>query len=70
MLKITDIRAYITCPGGINLVVVRVDTNQPGLYGLGCATYTQRCLAVVTDIEQYIRPLLLGRDPSDIQDIW
>ncbi len=34
-VKITDIRVICTAPEGINLVVVRVDTNQPGLYGLG-----------------------------------
>lgn len=60
MIKITNINTYITCPDGINLIVVRVDTNQPGLYGLGCATYTQRCKAVVTVIEEYIKPLILG----------
>lgn len=35
---ITDIRVFETAPQGINLTVVRVETNQPGLYGLGCAT--------------------------------
>ena len=70
MLKITDIKTYITHPAEVNLVVVKVDTNQPGLYGLGCATYTQRCQAVVTIIDEYLKPLLLGRDPMDSQDLW
>jgi mannonate dehydratase len=34
------------------------------------ATFTQRPLAVVTAIEQYLRPFLIGRDPDDIEDIW
>lgn len=70
MIKITDIKTYLTCPYDINLVVVRVDTDQPGLYGLGCATFTQRCKAVVTVIEEYIRPLLIGRDAGEIQELW
>jgi len=70
MIKITDIKATITCPYVMNMIVVRVETNQPGLYGLGCATYAQRCKAVVTNIKEHIRPLLVGRDPGDIQDLW
>ena len=33
--KIKDIQVICTAPEGINLVVVKVLTNQPGLYGLG-----------------------------------
>jgi mannonate dehydratase len=69
-VTITGVRAIACCPDGSNLVVVRVDTNQPGLYGLGCATYTQRWKAVVTAVEEYMAPLLIGRDASRIEDIW
>ncbi len=68
--RITDIRAISTAPqAGCNLVVVRVDTNQTGLYGLGCATYTQRHLAVVQAVA-YLKELLVGRDATAIEDTW
>lgn len=38
-LKITDVRVILTAPEGINLVAVKVMTNQDGLYGVGCATF-------------------------------
>src|SRR5947208_7988272 len=69
-LRITDVRAICTAPEGIRLVVVKVETSEPGLYGLGCATFTQRPLAVVTAIEQYLAPFLRERDPGDIEDIY
>lgn len=67
-LRITGVRTIVTAPEGVNLVVVRVDTNEDGLYGLGCATYTQRAQTVVTAIEQ-LTPLVIGRHPADIEDI-
>lgn len=69
-LKITDIRAILTAPDGIRLVVVKVQTSEPGLYGLGCATFTQRALAVQTAVDKYLKPFLIGRDPDEIEDIW
>src|SRR5690348_12706802 len=69
-LRITDVRAILTAPAGIRLVVVKVTTSEPGLYGLGCATFTQRARVVETAVDKYLRPFLLGKDPSQIEDIW
>lgn len=70
MIKITNIKTILTAPGGIDLVVVKVETNQDGLYGLGCATFTQRIFAVEAAINEYMKPFLIGKDPSRIEDIW
>jgi len=69
-LKITDVKVILTAPEGIRLVVVKVLTNEPGLYGLGCATFTQRALAVATAIEQYLKPFVIGRDVDRIEDLY
>ncbi|WP_274650900.1 enolase C-terminal domain-like protein [Paenibacillus humicola] len=69
-LKITDVKAILTAPDGINLVVVKIETNEPGLYGLGCATFTQRYLSVRSAVEDYMKPFLIGKDPQRIEDIW
>jgi len=69
-LKITDIKTFLTAPNNIRLVVVKVLTSEPGLYGLGCATFTQRAKAVVTAVDEFLRPFLIGKDPDHIEDIW
>ncbi|PYQ15848.1 MAG: starvation-sensing protein RspA [Acidobacteria bacterium] len=69
-LRITDVKTVLTAPNGIRLVVVKVTTSEPGLYGVGCATFTQRAYAVDTAVEKYLRPFLLGRNPDEIEDIW
>lgn len=68
-LTITSVRAIVTAPEAIPLVVVRVDTSEPGLYGLGCATFTQRFHAVAATVDQHVAPMLVGRHPADIEDI-
>jgi mannonate dehydratase len=67
---ITDVKVILTAPEGINLTVVKVETNQPGLYGLGCATFAYRHLAVKCLIEEYLRPLLIGRNADAIEELW
>jgi mannonate dehydratase len=69
-LKITEVKTILTAPAGIRLVVVKVLTSEPGLYGLGCATFTQRARVVETAIERYLKPFVLGKDPLQIEDIY
>src|SRR5947208_6126021 len=68
-LKITDVRVIVTCPDR-NYVVVKISTTEAGLYGVGDATLNGRELAVAEDLKQHIAPLLIGRDPEQIEDTW
>src|SRR5689334_4553940 len=69
-IKITDVKTFVTAPANIRLVVVKVVTSEPGLYGLGCATFTQRARAVETAVNQYLKPFLIGKDPLQIEDVF
>ena len=68
--RIRDVRVILTAPEGTRLVIVKVETDEPALYGVGCATFTQRPLAVVSAIENYLTPQVVGRSVHDIEDIW
>ena len=69
-IKIRDIKTILTAPNRIRLVVVKVETTEPGLVGWGCATFTQRALVVQTAINDYLKPFLIGRNVDEIEDIW
>lgn len=69
-VTIEDVRVITTQPAGSRLVVVKVITSEPGLYGLGCATFTQRFHAVVAAIEKHLKPFVIGRDVSRIEELW
>lgn len=68
--RIGDVQVIATAPQGLRLTVVKVLTDQDGLYGYGCATYTQRAELVVAAVERYLRPFLLGKRADRIDDLW
>ena len=69
-ITIQDVQTILTQPAGCRLIVVKILTSRPGLYGLGCATYTQRFHAVHTTIEKHLKPFLIGRDADRIEELW
>ena len=69
-VTIKDVQTILTQPAGSRLVIVKIITSDDGLYGLGCATFTQRFHAVHTAIEQHFKPFLIGRDVDRIEETW
>jgi L-alanine-DL-glutamate epimerase-like enolase superfamily enzyme len=67
-VKITDVRPYPVWGGGRNFLFVVVDTDE-GIYGVGEAGLTGRELAVMGALDHF-RPLLVDRDPFEIERIW
>ena len=67
-MKITDAKV-IVCSPGRNFVTLKIFTDQ-GIYGLGDATLNGREKAVVTYLEEYCVPALIGKDPRNTEDIW
>jgi mannonate dehydratase len=72
--KIRDIRVIGVGGGGVNdSMIVKVETDQAGLYGYGCATNTfpgGRAKLVAAAVEQYLKPMLVGRTTDRIEQIW
>jgi mannonate dehydratase len=68
MLKITDAKVIVTCPGR-NFVTLKI-TTEDGVHGIGDATLNGRELAVVAYLGEHVVPCLIGRDAHRIEDIW
>src|SRR5678815_3135375 len=68
--KIKDVSVIECQPAGVRLTVVKITTDQDGLYGYGCATFTQRADLVKPAVERYLKPLLIGKGTDRIEDIW
>lgn len=77
-LTITNVRVIVTNPpyadGSLSfmqrLVIVRVETSEAGLYGLGCASFVFRPGAVSVFVEKYLKPFVVGKDPDQIEDLY
>jgi mannonate dehydratase len=67
--KIKDIVVIETEPSRRN-EIVKILTDQDGLYGYGDATDGFRDELVKPAVEQYLKPLLVGQPTDRIEDIW
>ena len=67
-MKITEAKV-IVCSPGRNFVTLKIVTDE-GVYGIGDATLNGREKSVVSFLEDYLCPSLIGRDPQRIEDIW
>jgi mannonate dehydratase len=72
--RIKDLKVIEVGGGGVHdSTIVKVTTDQAGLYGYGCATATfpgGRSKLVAAAVEQYLKPLVTGRTVDRIEQIW
>ena len=66
-MKISSARVIVTSPGR-NFVTLKIETDQ-GVYGIGDATLNGREKAVVAYLEDHVIPVLIGRNPAQIEDM-
>jgi mannonate dehydratase len=69
MAKITEVRCIRTHANG-NWLIVKVLTDQPGLYGIGSASDNYQTTIVKTALEEWLAPRLIGKEAGHIEDIW
>jgi len=67
-MKITNLKTFVIPMSGHNVVLVKLETDE-GLFGIGEASLAGRDRGVLGILEHFA-PLLAGRDPSQIEDIW
>ena len=68
MAKIKSINCIRTRRSGM-WTIVKVLTDQPGLYGIGSASDVNHPETVIQAIET-IKPTIIGRTVDQIEDIW
>jgi mannonate dehydratase len=71
-ITIRDLQTFLvqTSGPGTRFIIVKLLTSEPGLYGLGCATFTQRYQAVAAALEHHVKPFVIGKDVSRIEELW
>ena len=68
-MKITAIKSLVCNARMRNWVFVKVETDQPGLFGWGEATLEWHTRSVVGAVED-LATLLMGEDPRRIEHLW
>jgi mannonate dehydratase len=69
-VKITDVKVFLTQVGGSQFCNVKVLTDEPGLYGVGDGNHAERVSIVAQTIDEFLKPLVVGRRVDEIEDIW
>jgi len=71
-ITIHDIKTFLiqTASAATRFIIVKIITSEPGLYGLGCATFTQRFKAVVAALEDHLKPFAIGKDVARVEEFF
>jgi mannonate dehydratase len=70
-VTIKDVKVIATSGGArYRWIFVKIITSEPGLYGIGSASNHFQTLAVVSALENHLRPWLIGKNADQIEDLW
>lgn len=71
-VTIRDVQVFMvqTRGPGTRFIIVKILTSEPGLYGLGCATFTQRYQPVYAALVHHLIPFVIGKDVSRIEELF
>ncbi len=69
-MKITRLKTFVLGSGWRNLILLRLETDQPGLYGIGEATVQWGDEGMLGYLVSLEKRYLLGQDPRDIESLW
>ena len=69
-MKITRLKTFVLGSGWRNLILLRLETDQPGLYGVGEATVQWGDEGMLGYLASLEKRYLLGADPRDIESMW
>jgi galactonate dehydratase len=69
-MKITGLKTFVLGSGWRNLILLRLETDQPGLYGIGEATVQWGDEGMLGYLASLEKRYLLGQDPRDIESLW
>jgi len=68
MVKIKDIVASTTSRNGKNFLIIKVETDAPHLYGVGCAAIQTGGSEYLSAVSELLRPALIGRDIDETRN--
>src|SRR5260370_23859096 len=70
-LTIKSARVITTSPAGrYQWAFLKLETSEPGLYGVGSASNLFHCAAIATAVEKTYAPFWVGKNPDRIEDLW
>ena len=69
-MKITGLKTLVIGSGWRNLILLRLETDVPGLYGIGEATVQWGDEGMLGYLVSLEKRYLLGADPRDIEALW
>lgn len=69
-MKITGLKTYVIGSGWRNLILIKLETDEPGLYGIGEATVQWGDEGMLGYLVSLEKRYVIGQDPRDIEALW